>query len=463
VGCWWLLLGLSASGRLLWTVTLILVPSLLLLTVGPLRRLLVQEDLRDESLRVVRVLGFTRLFVNRLGGEIRLTRQFLPWLSGYAIAVFCLPGLLLAVPLRNQLLKLDATRFERVRTQGIEFVQLTEGASDRVQTDRSGFARTLLAQLVQRRIFDPAGPRPSTWLGLGALTVSCLAGFGVFGARALLSPKKARRVLVSTGAMEELLERLDLPMMQRRYRMRLEAALQDVQPPVTDEARVPLLIQTCRVLECAARLGLGEVQRTKLLAWVLECEAHGGGFGPNRQVTLPHTVAVLRMLRRLNGRPAFGCDLHERWLRGLLTDCWRTRLAMAPSDWLEAVGLIVEGLEQIEGALERLLRQPRLGRGLVETALRFWQVSEQSTQDTKQLVMILAAWKHSSRSLSAELPPAWLPFWEKQLVSRHPETELKELADSVILLSRLFPGNYAQRASVIQVADNLEKHWRIAR
>jgi hypothetical protein len=181
------------------------------------------------------------------------------------------------------------------------------------------------------------------------------------------------------------------------------------------------------VLECAARFGLGHERRSKLLAWVLECESNGGGFGPNHQQSLPHTVAVLRMLQRLNARPRFGWDVHESWLRGLLAECWHRRLAMSPPDWLEAVGFILEGLEQIESALEKLPRQPRLGRGMVETAFRFWEASEQSVRDTKHLVMILATWNGLNQAPLAELPAAWLEVWKKQLVSRHPETDLQEL------------------------------------
>jgi hypothetical protein len=141
----------------------------------------------------------------------------------------------------------------------------------------------------------------------------------------------------------------------------------------------------------------------------------------------------------------------------------RQRQTMAASAWLEAVGLVVEGLEQIEEGCQRLTRLTRLGRSLLREAFRLWQASEQSTRDTRHLVMLFSVWKHAARAISVELQQTWLPTWEKHLASLHPETELKELAESVRLVSQLFPDNYGQRASVVQVADNLEKHWRTAR
>ena len=460
--CWLLLEGLSGAARLVWILALILVPSLLLLT-GPLRRFVVQEDYREESIRFVRILWFTRMFCNRLGGDVGLSRQFLLWLSTYAITVFCLPAWLLAIPVRHTLMKLDANRFELARTRGVEMARLMEDAPNRIRANRSAFASQFFPLLVQRRILAPAGPRPSTWLGVGALTCACVLGFGVFGARALLVRKKAKRALASAGPMAELLERLRLPMMQRWFGPRLDAALKGVGSYVTSETGVPLLLRTCRVLECVAHLAPGDNRQLQMLAWLLQCRMPRGGFGPDRQPTLQHTVAALRTLRRLSASTGFDPSLHEHWLRRILVECWRKRFTMPPSSWLEGVGLTLEGLEQIAGAFPRLARLKRLGRGFVEAGFRIWQASEQSTQDTKHLAEVFSLWQHAARAASAGLQQAWLTSWEIQLATLHPETELKELADSVTLLSRLFPLGYAKRASVVQVADNLEKCWRHAK
>src|SRR6185295_7008760 len=207
-------------------------------------------------------------------------------------------------------------------------------------------------------------------------------------------------------------------------------------------------IRTCRVIDCAARFDLADARREKVLAWVLSCESPVGGFGPNRRPTVQHTAAVLRTLRRLEAQPSSGRNCHETWLRNRLAMCWRERHALAPSDWLEAVGLIVEGLEQIEGAWQKLSRLKHFGGVFVHEAGVIWRGSSQSTQDTKFWALILSVWKDSSLFLDAELKKAWLPSWEMQLASRHPETGLKELADSVILLSRLFPEDFRQRASL---------------
>jgi hypothetical protein len=456
--CLWLLQGLSVAGRLTWTFALLLIPSFLL-TLGPLRRILAQEDYADESLRFVRILGFGRLFCNPLGGRLRLTRPFVFWLAGYFFVVFCLPGLLLGFPLRQSILKLDTARFERARIQGIELARLLEVATDRIPAERSAFAKESLPLLVRRRLYDPVGLRPSTWLGIAALAGGCLLGFCVSGVRALWIPRRSLRVLASAGSMAELFERLELPRVQARFRSRLVAALPEKRGRVMEVTGVPRLLRTCRVLECAARLGVALEPRQEMMAWVLACESPQGGFGPDRQVTLQHTVAVLRMLRRLKARPLNDWYIHEHWLRKLLADCWRRRQAMAPSAWLEANGLIVEGLEQVEGALPDLAGLELFGRQVVQEAFRIWQASDQATLDTKHLVTILSVWQQPARSLAAELQTSWVVAWEKHLATLHPETGLKELADSVTLLSRLFPMDYAQRASVVQVADNLEKLW----
>ncbi len=136
---------------------------------------------------------------------------------------------------------------------------------------------------------------------------------------------------------------------------------------------------------------------------------------------------------------------------------------MRPSDWLEAASLCVEGMEQVKGASLKLARLTRLGRSIVQTAFRFWEASEQSTQDTKRLATVLSMWQDAARTAVAGLQRSWLPACENRLATLHPEGGLKELADSVTLLARLFPAEYAQRPSVVQVADNLEKHWRNAR
>jgi outer membrane protein assembly factor BamB len=460
--CWWLLAGLSTNGRLLWTIALILLPGSVL-TTRPCRRLLAQEDYSDEAARFIRVFGVSRLFCNRLGGELKLTRSVALWLMAYALAVFCLPGLLIALPLRPALLKLDAARFELARSHGIEMARLIEAAPRRIPADRSEFAREFLPLLLQRRLFDPFGPRPSTWLGVGALTCGCLMGFGVFGTRALRGKNQAQRVLAIAGAMVRLFDRLDLPTLKRRFKPQLEAALKTVGLHVTEAAGMPLLVRTCEAVECAARLGLAEERRARRVAAILQAEAETGGFGLNRQPTLQHTVAALRLLRWVNTAPRCGYGIHERWLRNTLAGCWRQRMLMAPSAWLETTGLVVEGLEQIDGAPQKLARRERFGRHLVQAAYRIWQNSERSTRETRHLAMILSVWERPARSISAELRQTWLPRWEQHLTLRHPDAELKELADSVTLLSRLFPVNYAQRPSLVQVADNLEKHWRHAK
>lgn len=460
--CWWFLEGLSVSGRLLWTLALILIPSVLL-TAWPLRRFMTYVDYPDEGIRFIRVFGAARLFCNRLGGQPVYSRQFLAWLSGQAFVVFCLSALLLAVPLRNTMLKLDSARFEQARTDRIQMARLTEDAPDAIRADSGKFSRQFFPLLAELGLFNPTGPRPSTWLGLAALAFASLLGFCDSVVQVLLVPKKNRRVLANTGPLVELFETLGLPTVQRQFRPRLDAALKRIGSPAKDEIGVPLLHRTCRVVECADRLDLKYEQRQKMLEWVLACEGPRGGFGPERQVTLQHTAGALRMLQQLNVGLEFDRDLHERWLREVLAECWRKRATMPPSDWLTAVGLTVEGLERIEGALPKLTRLKRLGQGFVQASFHLWQASEQSTLDTRYLVAVLSVWKRSAHSISAKVQQAWLPTWESRLSSLHPETALRELADSVMLLSKLFPEVYKQRPSVVQLADNLEKSWQAVR
>ena len=460
--CWSLLGGLSVSGRLLWTLALILIPSVLL-TAWPLRRFITYVDYPDEGIRFIRVFGVGRLFCNRLGGQFVYSRHFLPWLSGQAFVVFCLSALLLAVPLRNTMLKLDSARFALARTDRIQMARLTEDAPNDIRADSGKFSKQFFPLLAEYYIFDPNGPRPSTWLGLGTLTFAGLLGLCASGLQTLLVRRKYRRVPVHAGPLVELFETLELPTVQRQFKPHLDAALKRVGSHVKGEAGEPLLNRTCRVMECADRLDLKFEQQQKMLDWVLACKGPRGGFGPERQVTLQHTAGALRMLRQLNVGLEFDRDIHERWLRKILAECWRKRAMMPPSDWLTAVGLIVEGLERIEGALPKLTRLKRLGQGFVQASFRLWQASEQSTLDTRYLVAVLSVWKCSARSISAKVQPAWLPSWESRLSSLHPETALRELADSVMLLSKLFPEVYKQRPSVVQLADNLEKSWQAVR
>jgi hypothetical protein len=459
--CFCLLKGLSTVGRLVWTLALILIPSLLLLA-GPFRWLMADEDYREESIRCVRVFGFSRVFCNRLGGEVGLTRQSLLWFSLHAVSVFCLPGLLLAVPVRHALLEWDTQRFKLFRLRNIELAQFIEEAPNRLQVSRTEVAGQLLPLWAERSIYDPAGARPSTWLGMGALSIGSVLGLGVAGSSALVVRRKAKQALASAGAMAELFERLELPLAQSRFSLRLREALNGIDSYLTGKTRTPLLTRTCRVLECAACLRLGGERQLEMLAWVLKCQLPSGGFGLGQAATLQHTVAALRTLRRSNPSGGFTPSLHERWLRQILAECWRKRLALAPPRWLEAVGLTLEGLEQIEGGAQKLARLKRLGRGFVETALRSWQLSGRSPQNARCLAKVFSAWRPLASSACTEFQQAWLSAWERKLATLHPETRLKELADSVVLLSDLFPVSWARRASVVQIADNLEKYWRAA-
>ena len=156
VGCWWLLAELSDYGRVMWTMALILTLSVVI-AAGLFRRFLAQEDDRDESIRIIRVLGWKRLFCNRWGGELRLTRQYALWLAAFSLVTFPAPGLLLSLPLKQSLLEVDSARYEVARLHSLKLARLVEEGPDRIPANRAAYAREFFPALVERRVFDAAG------------------------------------------------------------------------------------------------------------------------------------------------------------------------------------------------------------------------------------------------------------------------------------------------------------------
>lgn len=462
VGCWWLLAELSDYGRVMWTMALILACSVAMAT-GRFRRFLAQKDDRDESIRIIRVLGWKRLFCNRWGGELRLTRQYVPWLAAFSLVIFSTPGLLLSLPLKHSLLNMDSTRYEVARLNSLKLARLVEEGPDRIQANRAAYAREFFPALLERRVFDAATPRPSTWLGMIALAVACLLSLGAIGVRALLFPESVKRVLLRCGALADLFRLIELPAVRRRFRPLLESALNQHLLEMKTEVVEWRLLQTCRTVECAAQLGCAENARVKLLEGVLACELNDGGFGPDSQPSLQHTFAALRVAKQLGVDPRCDFRVHEHWLRRELLEIWKRRFVVPPADWLEAAGLAMQGLSQIGGAVERLARQKRFGKEVIKAAFRYWHASLQLALDAKWYAAILLTWHHVSETQRLELEGGWLPAWEAQLALLHPETELKEIADSVTVLATLDPSGYRLRASVLQIQDNLEKHWKFAR
>ncbi len=451
-----LLAGLSVLGKLIWWAAFSLV-SVHLANFPLVRRWIGFDDYYDESFRSVRLLGVSRGFLEPHGANLPFSRRHQPWLVAYVIVVFAVPAWILAIALQQPLLDIDASRFERSRIQALAFAQLMEDAPSKIQADRAGFRKQLIHSLFAMKIFDPLGARSSTWLGATASAAVLLSSLFLLGVQSIWGGARAERVFKKAGSMALLFELLDVPVLQQTFQPFLKKAVGRSGLPVMDSAHVPLLLRTCQVIECARYCEEITIP-PRCFQWVLSQASSQGGFGPKRTPTLQHTLAALRMARLTNLKMD-SIHVHETWLRKQLYDCWRTRFFLDPSAWLRRIGLAVDGLYQVDGGVPKMSRLSRFGQRWLRETFRIWGASDQSTQDTRNLLLLSSLWPQHSIPVHDHLKHNWLPKWEKHLSSRNPERELQEIATSISLIVMLFPKSYRARASVVQVKDNLQKHW----
>lgn len=455
-----LLQGLPLWGRILLGFNAILLAS----SLGHLqvfRPFFFYHEYWDERLVCFRWFGRQRLIPCAFPAKQSRLPKVLCGPNAFFFATFFLPALLLvmaAYPLLHQLDTYYVEHYESLKTL---HKTLTAEAFDRIRENKLKFALEYFPLSIVNYNFQSERLLPSIAVGAVMLAILLVVSLLITAVIGVRGAQKHDGRLLNLLRVQELNELLDLSAISISITAPLSKELTAIRPKrkpfLAGLGGVPLMRQTCEAITCAWSQGLRLATMEGILRWISQCQCPGGGFAaaPGLEADLLHTRYGLPVLRRCDIVPEPPRESnHCAWLMDSLRSLLSRQHFLTESYRLEYLRLWVESACLVFDVKNIAQEQQQL---IHDVSVLYWRVSTKSCRDTRNVLRILDCLGTLDDEFRSEIHSFWLPKHEVLLSTLQPLSDLANTVDLVWVLRLLYPCNYHQRESIVQLKDNIVK------
>jgi hypothetical protein len=223
---------------------------------------------------------------------------------------------------------------------------------------------------------------------------------------------------------------------------------------LASETPLSLPLMACVALARVPQASCNPLASRELHAFLLQCEAAGGGFSPlpGGEPSLAHTAAALGLLRQTTFWTPARQELHTAWLLGQAKFLASRNLRMQPYYRLRALRALVRGLSAME-ALSKL--DPDQRRVLGEGAEAAWEAGDKRASDHAALADVLTALRIEGTSARPALAAYWLPGALSGVRHMPPFTATEDIL-AIIAVARLVYGSeWQEQEAVVQLRNTV--------